>query len=119
MKRTMAVLGTKWKPIIVYALRDHTARFGQIAAVVGEISRKVLTTTLKELEADGIITRSVHKEVPPRVDYSLTEKGLALLPIMYQLAAWEEEFSVVKDMPKTHQGKQVRRSKRFAKITAE
>lgn len=92
MKRSMAVLGTKWKPIIVYALRERTARFGQIVAVIGEISRKVLTQTLKELEADGIVSRSVHKEVPPRVDYALTEKGRALLPIILELAEWDRKF---------------------------
>lgn len=92
MKRSMAVLGTKWKPIIVYALRERKARFGQIAAMIGEISRKVLTDSLKELEADGIISRSVYKEVPPRVDYALTDKGEALIPIILDLAEWDKKF---------------------------
>ncbi len=118
MKRSMAVLGTKWKPIIVYTLRERTARFGQIAAVVGEISRKVLTTTLKELEADGIISRSVHKEVPPRVEYSLTEKGLALLPIMYQLAEWDEQFSVGDETKRALHSKPTYRGKKPAKTIA-
>lgn len=89
MQRTMAVLGTKWKPIVVWVLRDQKARFGEIDAVIGIISRKVLTSTLQELEADGIILREEYKELPPRVEYSLTPKGKALLPILRLLAEWD------------------------------
>lgn len=97
MHRSMAILGTKWKPIIIYALRDRKARFGQINAIVGSISRKVLTTTLKELEADGILFREEFKEVPPRVEYSLTEKGRDLIPIMHQLTEWDQRhFGICK-----------------------
>jgi DNA-binding HxlR family transcriptional regulator len=88
----MGVLGTKWKPIVVWYLRDRKARFGQLAATIGIISRKVLTDTLKELEADGLILREEHKELPPRVEYSLTEKGVALLPILKQIVDWDEAF---------------------------
>lgn len=88
MQRSMSILGTKWKPIVIWVLRERKARFGQIAASIDVISRKVLTTTLQELEADGIILRQEYKELPPRVEYSLTPKGLALLPILEQLAAW-------------------------------
>jgi DNA-binding HxlR family transcriptional regulator len=91
MHRSMAVLGTKWKPIVIWVLRDHKARFGQIAATIGMISRKVLTTTLKEMEEDGLIAREEHREIPPRVEYSLTEKGQALLPIMCQLVEWDSK----------------------------
>jgi DNA-binding HxlR family transcriptional regulator len=89
MHRSMAILGTKWKPIVVWVLRNRTARFGQIAAVIETISRKVLTTTLLELEADGIIYREEFKEIPRRVEYSLTPRGLGLLPILQQLAEWD------------------------------
>ena len=92
MHRSMAVLGTKWKPIVIWVLRERKARFGQIAATIGLISRKVLTTTLKELEEDGLITREEHREIPPRVEYSLTPKGQALLPIMCQLVDWDLAF---------------------------
>lgn len=96
MHRSMGVLGTKWKPIVIWILRDRKkARFGQIAATIGLISRKVLTTTLKELENDGLITREEHKELPPRVEYSLTKKGQALLPIMRQLVNWDIQFNEV------------------------
>jgi len=87
--RSMAILGTKWKPIIIYALRERKARFGQIYTAVGSISKKVLTTTLRELEADGVLLREEFKELPPRVEYSLAEKGRALIPIIIQLAQWD------------------------------
>jgi len=90
--RSMAIIGTKWKPIIIYALRERKARFGQICAVVGAISKKVLTTTLRELEADGVLLREEFKELPPRVEYSLTEKGLALIPIILKLAEWDDVY---------------------------
>lgn len=95
MHRSMAVLGTKWKPIVIWVLRDRKARFGQIAATIGLISRKVLTTTLKELEDDGLIAREEHREIPPRVEYSLTPKGQALLPIMRQLVDWDTEYQTM------------------------
>lgn len=89
MQRAMAVLSTKWKPIVIWVLRERKARFGQIAANIELISRKVLTTTLQELEADGIILREEFKELPPRVEYSLTAKGVTLLPILHMLTKWD------------------------------
>ena len=89
MHRSMAILGTKWKPIIIYALRERKARFGQLHAMIGTISKKVLTSTLRELEADGILLREEFKELPPRVEYTLTEKGATLIPIIIQLAEWD------------------------------
>ncbi len=99
MHRSMAILGTKWKPIIIYALRERTARFGQLHAAVDSISRKVLTSTLKELEADGILLREEFKELPPKVEYSLTEKGRALIPIMRELTEWDNKYY---DLGKKH-----------------
>lgn len=99
MHRSMAILGTKWKPIVIWVLRERKARFGQIAAKIDLISRKVLTTTLQELEADGILLREEHKEMPPRVEYSLTEKGLALLPILQQMVEWDEAHYQVSAIP--------------------
>lgn len=87
MTRTMGVLGGKWKPIIIAHLAQRR-RFGQLAQRLPLISRKVLTEQLKELEEDGIVRREAFAELPPRVEYSLTERGLALLPILEQLSAW-------------------------------
>ncbi|RNL90663.1 transcriptional regulator [Sinomicrobium pectinilyticum] len=92
MHRSMAILGTKWKPIIIYALRERKARFGQLHAAIGTISKKVLTDMLKELEADHILLRQEFKELPPRVEYSLTPKGKALIPIMLDLVKWDNSY---------------------------
>lgn len=92
LSNAMANIGNKWKPIIVCVLQDRHLRFGEIAARIPVISRKVLTDQLKEMEEDGILTRQEFKEIPPRVEYNLTEKGLALLPILKQLQTWEAEY---------------------------
>jgi DNA-binding HxlR family transcriptional regulator len=87
MTRTMGVLGGKWKLIIISYL-TQPRRFGQLAQRLSLISRKVLTEQLRELEEDGVVRREVFAEAPPRVEYSLTEYGRALLPILEQLSAW-------------------------------
>lgn len=91
----MSALGSKWKPIIVLVIKDRTLRFGEIAARISVISRKVLTDQLREMEEDHLITRQEYKELPPRVVYKLTEKGLALLPILTLLEEWEQKFDTV------------------------
>lgn len=92
MHRTMAILGSRWKPIVIYALRGgRKVRFGQLHAIIGSISKKVLTTTLRELEADGILLREEFKELPPRVEYTLTEKGISLVPLIKELAEWDNK----------------------------
>lgn len=96
MTRTMATLGTKWKPIIIYTISKKTLRFGLIHAKMGIISRKVLTEQLKELEEDRIVIRREFKELPPRVEYSLTEKGLELLPILNMLTRWNQKYHPIK-----------------------
>ena len=88
MTRTMATIGTKWKPIIIYTIGKKSLRFGIIHAIMGTISKKILTEQLKELEEDGIIKREAFKELPPRVEYTLTEKGMELLPILNMLTEW-------------------------------
>jgi len=92
MTRTMAAIGTKWKPIIVFTIAKKKVRFGQLAAFMPLISRKVLTEQLKELEEDGIILREYFNELPPRTEYSLTEKGLALLPILNAMCEWNKKY---------------------------
>ncbi|MCD1116665.1 winged helix-turn-helix transcriptional regulator [Chryseobacterium turcicum] len=92
--KAMSALGSKWKPIIVLVIKDRKLRFGELAVRINVISRKVLTDQLKEMQADGLIIREEFKELPPRVEYSLTEKGLALLPIFHQLEEWETKYHV-------------------------
>lgn len=89
----MSALGSKWKPIIVLVIKDRKLRFGELAVRINVISRKVLTDQLREMQTDGLIIREEFKELPPRVEYSLTEKGLALLPILYLLEEWEAKFA--------------------------
>lgn len=92
--KAMSALGSKWKPIIVMVVNNRTLRFGEIAARISAISRKVLTDQLREMETDHLLTRQEFKEIPPRVEYKLTEKGLALLPILNLLEEWEAEFDL-------------------------
>ncbi|PKV49740.1 HxlR family transcriptional regulator [Aquimarina sp. MAR_2010_214] len=82
------IIGNKWAPIIIYVLGERKLRFGQLAVFVEGISRKVLTEQLKELEQKEVVKRESFAEVPPRVEYSLTERGKELLPILSQLCVW-------------------------------
>lgn len=91
MTRTMATLGTKWKSIIIYAIGLRQVRFGVLHAKIGLISKKVLTSQLRELEEDGIVTRQVIEELPLRVEYGLTPSGQELLPILNQLTLWNKK----------------------------
>lgn len=87
---TMAlqVIGGKWKPIIIARLDKSSKRFGQLDASIIGISRKVLTTQLKELVEDKLVTRTSFNETPPRVEYSLTDKGKELIPIFKEIGKW-------------------------------
>ena len=85
---TMNIIGNKWKPIILYLLSSGPLRFGMLNALIPNISRKVLTNQLKELESDGLLLRESFAEIPPRVEYSLTEKSLGLMPVLKNLSDW-------------------------------
>lgn len=93
--RAIGTIGNKWKPIILNVIKDKVVRFGQLDAIIPMITRKVLTEQLKELEEDGIVRRVAYKELPPRVEYSLTEKGLAFLPILEQIKEWNLKFEII------------------------
>jgi DNA-binding HxlR family transcriptional regulator len=93
---TIAVIGGKWKPPIVWLLLKGSMRFGVLSKTMPEMSLKVLSKQLKELEADGIITRKVYPEKPPRVEYSLTEKGASLRPALTLLSEWSETYILSK-----------------------
>ncbi len=89
---TLDVIGGKWKPLIVYALNDETLRFGQLLEKLQpRITQRMLTKQLRQLEEDGLITRKVYAQVPPKVEYSLTEMGKSLMPILDQLCSWGSE----------------------------
>jgi DNA-binding HxlR family transcriptional regulator len=85
---TMTVIGGKWKPIIIWQLHESYLRFGELQKKVPGVTQKMLTQQLRELESDGIIHREVYPVIPPRVEYSLTEHGRTLLPILEEMAKW-------------------------------
>ncbi len=85
---TLQIIGGRWKGIILYHLTFGTRRFGEIAVRMPTISRKVLTEQLKELEKDRLIIRKKYKEIPPRVEYSLSELGNSLSNIFDEMADW-------------------------------
>jgi DNA-binding HxlR family transcriptional regulator len=85
------VIGGKWKGMIVYQLLDGgPLRFNALRREVGDITQRMLTKQLRELEDDGLVSRTVYAEVPPRVEYRLTEAGAALAPVVRALKAWGE-----------------------------
>jgi DNA-binding HxlR family transcriptional regulator len=85
------IIGGKWKPIIIWLLIQEPKRFGTLNKSIPGIALKVLSRHLKELEADGIINRKAYAEIPPKVVYSLTEKGRSLQNIMESLATWSKD----------------------------
>ncbi|MDQ7810620.1 helix-turn-helix domain-containing protein [Amycolatopsis sp. A133] len=86
--RILALIGDKWTILVVGQLRDRTLRFGELHRAVTGISQRMLTRTLRQLERDGLLTRTVHPSVPPRVEYTLTEVGATLLGSLTHLADW-------------------------------
>lgn len=89
---TVALIGSKWKLLIIRNLLARPWRFNELKKDLEGISQKVLTDSLRSMEADGIITRTVYPEVPPRVEYSLTELGKSLKPILDSMRAWGESY---------------------------
>ena len=82
---TLSVIGGKWKPTILYFLRDGPRRFNELRRLLPEITQRMLTLQLRALEEDGIVARTVHDEVPSRVDYALTDYGCTLAPALHRL----------------------------------
>ena len=86
------MIGGKWKPLVIYQLKDGTLRFNQIVdKVTPRITQRMLTKELRELEKDGLVTRKVYPQVPPKVEYSLTETAQSLIPILDLLCEWGYE----------------------------
>jgi len=86
---TLAVIGGKYKPLLLYYLEVHKVlRFGQLRQLVTSASKKMLTQQLRELEEDGLVHRKVYKVVPPKVEYSLTERGKRLRPVLKEMGLW-------------------------------
>ena len=84
----LSLIGGKWKPVILFCIANGVDRFGAMQRSVPGITKQMLTKQLRELEADDLISRKVYAEVPPRVDYSLTDVGRTVLPIIEQMEVW-------------------------------
>ena len=89
---TVALIGSKWKLLIMRNLLSRPWRFNELKKDLEGISQKVLTDSLRSMEADGLLTRTVYPEVPPRVEYTLTELGYSLRPILEAMRVWGEDY---------------------------
>ncbi|VVS95004.1 winged helix-turn-helix transcriptional regulator [Desulfoluna spongiiphila] len=90
---TLSVIGGKWKPIILNHLAlEQVMRFGELTRSIPEITQRMLTKQLRELEADGLVHREVYREVPPRVEYSLTRLGYTIIPILQHMRQWGVDY---------------------------
>lgn len=92
LELAMDIIGGKWKAIMLYHLKDGALRSGELQRTMSGITNKMFTQTARELELDGMIERKVYPVVPPKVEYSLTERGQSVLPIILQLARWGEDI---------------------------
>ncbi|WP_432463293.1 winged helix-turn-helix transcriptional regulator [Agarivorans sp. QJM3NY_33] len=88
VEATLEVIGGKWKGIVLYHLLSETIRFNELRRLMPEITQRMLTKQLRELEADNLISRKIYAEVPPKVEYSITTYGKSLNPIIEALHAW-------------------------------
>lgn len=92
VETTLLMISDKWKVLILRDLMPGTKRFGELKKSIGHVSQKVLTTQLRQMEESGLLTRTVYAEVPPRVEYSLTELGHSLKPILDAMWTWGEDY---------------------------
>ena len=88
VETTLMLISDRWKVLIIRDLLDETKRFGELKKSLGSISQKVLTSNLRAMEESGLISRKVYAEVPPRVEYTLTETGYSLKPVLDALKEW-------------------------------
>ena len=88
VETTLILISSRWKVVLIRDLLGGTKRFGELKKSVGDISQKVLTAHLRAMESDGLLTRKVYPEVPPRVEYTLTETGYSLKPVLDAMLAW-------------------------------
>ena len=89
---TLQLVGNKWVLVILIRLAEGTKRFGELQKSIEEISPKMLTQQLRKMEKEGLVNRKVFAEIPPKVEYSLTEKGKALGPVMDKIIEWGDKY---------------------------
>jgi DNA-binding HxlR family transcriptional regulator len=102
VEATLDVIGGKWKPLILWALGDNVMRFGELQKELPGVNAKMLTKQLRELEEDGIIRRKIYPEVPPRVEYAITDFGKTLIPILEALCNWGAKYLGVSETDAAH-----------------
>lgn len=92
VETTLLLISDKWKVLILRDLLQGTKRFSELKKSLGQVSRKVLTSQLRQMEANGLISRTVYAQVPPRVEYTLTELGRSLKPVLDAMVCWGEYY---------------------------
>lgn len=92
VETTLTLISDKWKVLILRDLLPGTKRFGELKKSIGHVTQKVLTAQLREMEANGLLIRTVYAEVPPRVEYTLTDLGYSLKPVLDAMWDWGEEY---------------------------
>lgn len=92
VETTLLLISDKWKVLILRDLLHGTKRFSELKKSLGQVSQKVLTSQLRQMEANGLISRTVYAQVPPRVEYSLTELGRSLKPVLDAMVCWGEYY---------------------------
>ena len=97
VETTLMLIGDKWKVLILRDLMDGTKRFGELKKSIGTVSQKVLTAQLRDMEEKGLLKRKVYAEVPPRVEYTLTETGYSLKPVLDSMWAWGADYKAKND----------------------
>jgi DNA-binding HxlR family transcriptional regulator len=91
---TMELIGGKWKLLVLHLINNDINRFGKMTMMLKGVSKQMLTTQLRELENDGLIERKIYAEIPPRVEYFLSEKGKSMLPVINAMRVWGEEHVI-------------------------
>lgn len=94
VEAALEIISGKWKGLALYHLADGTKRFNELKRLAGSVTQRTLTKQLRELEADGLVTRTVYPVVPPKVEYALTDTGRALVPVLMGLRDWGETYAL-------------------------
>ncbi len=92
MELTLALIGGKWKSLILWRLGNETLRFSELRKSLPQVTQKMLTQQLRELEEDGLIYRHIFTQVPPKVEYSLTPAGKSIIPLLHSMCQWGIEY---------------------------
>jgi DNA-binding HxlR family transcriptional regulator len=92
VETTLSVIGGKWKALIMYYLLQRTRRYNELKRMLPHVTPQMLTLQLRELERDGVVIRTVYAEVPPRVEYALTDLGRSLEPVLLAMLTWGEAY---------------------------